>query len=141
MTKTRTDGSVTMHGPVEFYIVTRANIPDLVERAAARDVGARTTLRGINGFVIAQLETKRGKGRMCLMCDFEFNQKSAQPGAFVVMLPMFPGQAEDNDADALLCPVCERCVDQYHADFEEAMIVRFHELWGDLDIQKITQAH
>jgi hypothetical protein len=124
-------------GPLEFYVVTPVIVPDLMAKANAGDVAARLSMDGVSTFLKMQAGAKRGQGRKCLMCEYEFSNRANRPAAFVSMVPMFPStEPKDDEELALISPVCRDCFDK-PVDFEQALCDRLRELWNGADIRKI----
>jgi hypothetical protein len=106
-------------------------------KARAGDVAARLSMDGVSTFLKMQAGAKRGQGRKCLMCEYEFSNRANRPAAFVSMVPMFPStEPKDDEELALISPVCRDCFDK-PVDFEQALCDRLRELWNGADIRKI----
>jgi hypothetical protein len=126
---------VKLNGPLEFYVITPYTIVDLCRKAGGGDPAARASLSGMAYFLKEYVHKRPGKGRMCLMCDYEFNRTSHKPDAFVAIMPMFPSQTKSEIA--LLCPICHPCFSR-HPDFAQAMMDRMRQFWPELDLELVS---
>src|SRR5215472_9107279 len=115
-----------MSNLLEVYVVTHQAVDDMINKAEAGDDNARLGMIGITNFLQTQQNLRRGMGKQCFWCEYEFNRRSEQPGAFVVMVPSFVGE---NWEQVPVTGICRECTRDHWNTLDDDVSNRLRE-WG-----------